>query len=352
LTSPADLVSLDSGSRSVAPDQIARLMKRSLEGLPHQNFPFFKKVDSALRGPVMAELSALLQTLKKDRAVLVPANPSLGRVIRDGRYFIHGVPISETDFARDPEYPVDTSEVLGILGQYSDRVAKLARATDTLSPEGIYIGDVEEKTDLTAWARQVDDRTLPAGGSEFFAAWLEVAGLAGSTPGRSATELAVADTSLFVSGSSADYSRSLSQRFRKAGLPVWPMPDELFEGGTNPEEHLVAWSNRVIQSLESVPSVRVTIDRPLVHSPELSLRLTEHLTRLIELVLDRCTVQHLCIEGGATVSELTRRLGWRCLDVRAELSTGSVVLQPSHQKWPLLITKPGSYSWPEDFLRL
>ena len=66
----------------------------------------FKKVDSVLRGPVAAEIEAALDGLGLDRAVLVPANPSRGRIIRDGAYFMDGVPLDETEFADDPMHPV------------------------------------------------------------------------------------------------------------------------------------------------------------------------------------------------------------------------------------------------------
>ena len=69
----------------------------------------FKKTDSALRGHVIAELSAIMQTLGYQRAVYLPANPSKGRIIRNGTYYINGKPIHETDFSFDPEFPAKTS---------------------------------------------------------------------------------------------------------------------------------------------------------------------------------------------------------------------------------------------------
>ena len=42
----------------------------------------FKKTDSALRGHVVAELTALLEATGYQRAVYLPANPSKGRIIR------------------------------------------------------------------------------------------------------------------------------------------------------------------------------------------------------------------------------------------------------------------------------
>ena len=55
----------------------------------------FKKTDSALRGHVVAELTALMDVTGYQRAVYLPANPSKGRIIRhprDGLQLRPGVP--------------------------------------------------------------------------------------------------------------------------------------------------------------------------------------------------------------------------------------------------------------------
>ena len=44
----------------------------------------FKKTDSALRGHVVEELTALMEATGYQRTVFLPANPSKGRIIRGG----------------------------------------------------------------------------------------------------------------------------------------------------------------------------------------------------------------------------------------------------------------------------
>ena len=75
----------------------------------------YKKVDSVLRGQVVAELEAMMPQLGLKRALLVPANPALGRTISDGEYFIHGRPIHKTEFARDAEHPRLSPRVLDLM---------------------------------------------------------------------------------------------------------------------------------------------------------------------------------------------------------------------------------------------
>ncbi|MBD0288263.1 MAG: four-carbon acid sugar kinase family protein, partial [Flavisolibacter sp.] len=59
----------------------------------------FKKVDSVLRGHILPELTAQLEQLKLQKALLVPANPALNRTLSNGTYYIEGKPIHLSDFS-------------------------------------------------------------------------------------------------------------------------------------------------------------------------------------------------------------------------------------------------------------
>src|SRR5882672_3582695 len=113
----ADLLCLDTDSRSCRANEAARRAAAAARKLRMAGAVWiYKKVDSVLRGNVLAEVSAIRQALGLHSALLVPANPGFGRVIRKGRYFVKGKPIDQTDFARDPEYPRRSSNVLKMLG--------------------------------------------------------------------------------------------------------------------------------------------------------------------------------------------------------------------------------------------
>ncbi|MCX6622173.1 MAG: hypothetical protein NTY38_14115, partial [Acidobacteria bacterium] len=98
---------VDTESRELEPRAAAERIREAARGCGRP--VFFKKIDSALRGPVVAEIAAAMYVLKLPRALIVAANPSLGRTIQDGVYRIGGVPIAETEFRNDPDYPVESS---------------------------------------------------------------------------------------------------------------------------------------------------------------------------------------------------------------------------------------------------
>ena len=76
----------------------------------------YKKIDSVLRGHILDELKIQMHIMGYNKAFILAANPSLGRTIRDGEYFVEGKRLNVTGFASDPEFPVSTSSVQQLLG--------------------------------------------------------------------------------------------------------------------------------------------------------------------------------------------------------------------------------------------
>src|ERR1700748_3559379 len=128
----------------------------------------FKKVDSVLRGHVVAEIEVMLKVLRWPLALLVPANPALGRTIKDGHYFFNGLPIHQSSFAEDPEFPIGSSAIRDML---SASVA-MRKVADDLPATGIVVGEVLDDGDLEAWSKRIQPGVLLAGASGFFSAIL------------------------------------------------------------------------------------------------------------------------------------------------------------------------------------
>src|ERR1017187_6495349 len=78
----ADLVCVDTDSRSCPPAEAAKRAAAAAKFLRGAGAKWiYKKVDSVLRGNVTAEVEAVMMQLDFNRALLLPANPSLGRII-------------------------------------------------------------------------------------------------------------------------------------------------------------------------------------------------------------------------------------------------------------------------------
>jgi uncharacterized protein YgbK (DUF1537 family) len=353
-----DVIVVDTDTRSCMAQEAAQRVADVIEQCRKQGArQIYKKVDSVLRGHILAELTVLLTTWGKSRALLVPANPGLGRAIVGGQCFIHGQPLHQTDFAWDPEYPATTSDVLVLLGPAGPFPVTVMKPNDDLPEQGILVGEAARQPDLAAWARRLDDRTMPAGAAEFFGAVLSAAGL--QPRERLCVEVMPAgDTSaLFVCGSTSAYSRSFCGSCEARGLPVLRMPLGLFEcaaeSRTGPQAHrlILEWAEATVTALRLHRRAMVAIDRPPRRDPGLPQALGSYLSELTGQVLRKQNVDHLLVEGGATAAALVRGLGWRRLSVRRELQAGVVCLQAEGIARPLLTMKPGSYTWPTEISR-
>ena len=120
----ADLVCVDTDSRSQTSEEAAKRAAAAAKMLQQAGVKWiYKKVDSILRGQVIAEIEAVMQQLGLQRALLAPANPSLGRTIQDGKYFVRGKPIHKTEFVRD----------LAVSAQFGARVLELLKMPADIS---------------------------------------------------------------------------------------------------------------------------------------------------------------------------------------------------------------------------
>lgn len=329
------LTVIDSDSRLFAPAQASKIVESLVQGLNCSDFDLvYKKTDSAMRGQILAELGALMPRLGFRGALLVAQNPSRGRVIVNGEYRINGVPLHQTGFADDPDYPAHSSDPAKLLG---DPQICFATAGTELR-DAITVGAAENVADVRNWADRVMREILPAGGADFLTALLESRGLKPTRPFVSALS---GGRRLFVSGSASAYSRELVQIAKNRAIPVVPMPDDVF-AGSDP----ASWACRICEVAAENPSILIAIPQPLDRNPLTSQRLQRILADGVARLLTHVRIDHLCLEGGATASAICRRMNWNEFEVVGELDTGVVQMHvPSCDQ--RIIVKPGSYPWPD-----
>lgn len=122
----AGVVIVNTQSRALAPAEAAARVRRALAARPASRV--LKKIDTALRGHVGAELDAALAMTAATGFVLA-AIPAAGRVTRGGCQWFGGRLLGETEFARDPEGPGAVSSIPEVIARESTRrVAVVSRA--------------------------------------------------------------------------------------------------------------------------------------------------------------------------------------------------------------------------------
>ena len=288
---------------------------------------FFKKTDSALRGHIVIELQSLMAELGLRKTLLLAQNPSKGRIITGGRYLINGIPLDETQFKNDPEFPARTS----IVGQLLAETRSLS--LDAPLGEGINVADAASQEEILLQLNKADKETLLAGAADFFTAYIRQFAIDRKT--RSNEQHAVCEKRLLLQGStqSSTFGKNMKEML---------MPDAVFHG-SSPQE----WIELLENCFENETSMAIRIAQPPTGGKAYAIRLRETMAEAAARLLENKTVPiHLLIEGGATAFAIFRRLGWQSFHIVKEDAPGVVTL--SHKKF-LITLKPGSYPWPSDY---
>ena len=224
---------VDTESRALAaPDAAERIATVAAGGRARH---WFKKIDSTLRGPVGAEVDALMRAAGVATAIVCPAFPAQRRIVLDRVLLVGGTPVAATPVARDPYFPGGGSSVVDLLRPQLDRaiawipIDQLRAGTEALTARvrrlagTAIVADAETDADLEALvdaALGVVPSPLLVGSAGLGRA---LAGRLGLLPERA--ELPAGPRWLVVAGSAHPATRRQIKEARAAGLTVLATPE-------------------------------------------------------------------------------------------------------------------------------
>jgi uncharacterized protein YgbK (DUF1537 family) len=149
----ARVVSVNTDTRHLSADLAAARVHEIVRHLGAGGFDIVvKKIDSTLRGNVVAETMALLDISGRSEAVVAPAFPAQGRTVRGGIVYVDGKPLAQTTFAKDALSPPPLAPLHEVFA-----AAKPGLRVQTAVPghafgaqADIWIADSEVDADLTS----------------------------------------------------------------------------------------------------------------------------------------------------------------------------------------------------------
>ena len=342
----AQVIVFATDTRQMAEADAVKEIEDLVNDIP-ANALLFKKTDSVLRGHIKAECQAILDNSDYDQVLLVPQNPSKGRVVRDGLYYINDVLLNETQFANDPEFPAKTSDVC----QYG-------------------VPDAESVEQIAEIVKAAQPKTLFAGGADLFKAVLDsminTEHLTVNTESNNHSQNLItsqphdlissrSDNLIMVCGSTQSKSVIDTPLCRRYNAVECNMPENVFYGNEGAE----AW----IASMKAVfakNGVALTINYPSQGGEDFAVRLRKTMAEAVKALVANCDADmgklgdeknknevaqprlKLIIEGGATAFEILSTLGWSTFDVVKEHYPG--VVEIANDKASIVL-KPGSYPW-------
>lgn len=326
-----EVVGVTTETRNASPAAAAAAVERALaRGRTVGARLVYKKIDSTLRGPLAAEIAALAHALPGVRLLFCPANPAVGRTVRDAVLRIRGVPVHETEFARDPICPVRESDLRRVLGGAGGAAVELA--------------DAESEADLAAAVA----RAAAAGGP-----WVGIGSGALAKP---------------VAALAPRAARALE---RQPPAPLPPGPALLLCGSAHPANrvqaaHLAAARGvatrelpvaataadsaiaAVIAHLRSAGAASLLVEEPR-HDSTAVLRAV---TTAAVAIRTATGVARWFVTGGETAFACCAALGIRRLDYLAELEPGLSLSHAETAQGPLLLAnKPGGFGSADTWIR-
>lgn len=280
----------------------------------------FKKTDSALRGHVVDELEALLSVTGYDNALFIPANPSRGRIIRDGVYYIGEKPLHETDFSFDPEFPAFSS--------------KLSERLPDCKAKGVRYADAVCADDITTAVRTAGPHTLLTGAADLFTEFLRQRFACHEIP----AEKCVLDLSdcLIIRGSTQ--SKAID-----CGVETAYMPTEVYDETVAPD----GWINQLTAAYGKSRALIIAVRDRHRTGKAIATYLRETMADATAALAAVHNPAELIIEGGATAFAILHRLGWNSFTITQEISPGVIRMRASNGTH--ITMKPGSYPWGQLF---
>lgn len=313
---------------------------------------WFKKIDSTLRGQVVAECLAMREATGQ-ALMLAPAVPAQGRVVRDAEVWVDGMRLSESAYQADARSaplrgPLDEAFALEGL-----RVARLARRVASL-PQGDAVADAESDQDLAA----LYDAVLLAGSARLMTG---AAGLATAMAQRCfgrlrATHRALSSVRsvLYAVGSRSPRAAEQLDALREAAPTLETI--EALKGAAAPPE---GSATLLIPGEPATHASATAHDagaiRASVASPVTAAEVAGCMARQVTAVAQRWPDEReslLFLTGGDIAMAVLSRLGVASISVEAEWSPGVALGSLDGNPGKRVMTKAGGFGEPELLARL
>lgn len=320
-------VALDTGTRDRPGAEAAAVVAGLASFLGGAGIAF-KKIDSLLRGHVVAELAACLGSGDFARCIVAPAFPFQGRVTVAGRQHVVDPASGERGRPVGPDLLAD-------LGRLGIRAGLVGRdATPDGRAETVLLCDAEDDNDLgalVAGARRLAGPVL----------WCGTGGLAGALAGRAAPRPALAEGPvLAVIGSPHPVSREQIARVAEAE------PDILVRFSEGSADEAEAVNHRLDRRGRAL-----VVPAPPAAGPgaETEERIAATLARLVRRL---ARPGRLIAAGGATLSTIGRAVAADSLEIEGQIMPGVPVSRVRGGTWEgvQVTSKSGAFGAP-DLLR-
>lgn len=342
---------IDTESRGLSSKEAYLNVASKIQDALQHDFKYvFKKVDSTLRGNIVSEIKSVDKYYKAELIIFAPGYPDNKRTTIECIHKLNGIPIKQTEIAKDPKKPVKEDNINILLKDGLKKevthvyIPDIREGKIDLSKGKIYTFDVETNEDLISIVHKVID-------SKKKVLWVGSAGLADSL--LKVTN--ISKPAIAVIGSISEVSRNqvnylISKGFNSIAVDI----DNLLKNNDISYtvsmilEKLRQGSDLIVTSCLERNSYEkaVKTGRDMGYTCEdVSIFTQNILGDIIQKVVENCEISGLFLTGGDTAIGVIEKLKATGSSIKQELMTGIPLMTLRGGKYDGLkvVTKAGAF---------
>jgi uncharacterized protein YgbK (DUF1537 family) len=340
---------------------------------------FYKKTCSVFRGNIGTEFDALLDATGMEFAVIVLGYPKNGRTTINGIHYVHGLQLSQSEFAQDPIHPMTRSSLVEILQSQTQRSVGLVPASiidrgsvalhhyvkDIKSSCSYLIFDVRSQSDLILIAEVVKDEPVICGSS----ALAEFLPRSWTVDRQGTSAPVISDTTglgvLVISGSQMPQTAAQIEYLHSSGAVVLEMDGTLLWEEAGLMRTAEQWIRTISAAIcsgqnvilhagygnESVKRTMAAGRRAGLSKIQIARHISTALADIGIQALQAAGQNRLIAAGGETSDAVCDRLGIQGLQIWQEIEPGLPSCITLSNPPYLLALKSGSFGTPSFLAR-
>lgn len=337
----SDICVIDTESRNISGNDSRKIINKTLNSINNlDNYLFiYKKVDSTLRGNIKEECEEIIKYYKPEIVIFNPAYPVLGRKIIDGIHFVNDLRLKETEFASDPEKPVEEDDIRKIFDTTSCHHTLEEVRNGLTIEEGVNTFDTELDSDLAEIAKKCLDLNKKI-------LYIGSAGLCDAL----FDELIIKDPALAIVGSVSKENEMTVDYCAKMGVKVLELTlkdfvEDKYENTLKTAlETLDAGEDLLITTSKN----RKSYDESKLYLENKGLNQDEEFRNLIEVLVEEIVIKSklsgLFITGGTTAFNALKALKASGTVLLRELEPGIIISEIKGLESELLmVSKAGAF---------
>ena len=357
---------MDAETRHISSQDAYRKVYHITKNAREAGIPYiYKKTDSALRGNIGSELTAVLDGSGCQVLHFLPAFPKMGRTTQNGIHYIDGIPVQESVFGKDPFEPVTCSEIPKMIAAQSkvsvrvvsDGIVMTGGEMAGVGKPEIAVYDAKTDDDMAALAHALSDAGQLgvlagcAGMAETLPALLKLAGGRHKQPEFIPKLLVACGSVNPITCAQLDYAEK--RGFVRPRLtPRQKLDPEYFQteiGRTKARELLECYRNSALCILDSndtaeEPDTRRYAQELGLDRDTLRVQIADTLGYLVRCFIENASDCTLLITGGDTLLGFMKQAQVEEMIPICEMAPGTVLSQFEIKgKVYKLISKSGGF---------